>query len=62
MAISRWRGSSWFTTLPPISTVPEVIASSPATIRNSVDLPQPDGPTITTNSPSAMSMVMPWMT
>ena len=31
-------------------------------MRSSVDLPQPDGPTRTTNSPSAMSRSMPWMT
>ena len=31
-------------------------------MRSSVDLPQPDGPTSTTNSPSAMSKLMPWMT
>jgi hypothetical protein len=40
----------------------EVTVSSPATMRSSVDLPQPDGPTITMNSPSAMSMSMPWIT
>ena len=27
-----------------------------------MDLPQPEGPTNTTNSPSAMSKVTPWMT
>jgi hypothetical protein len=31
---------------------PPLISSSPATMRSSVDLPQPDGPTMTTNSPS----------
>ena len=31
-------------------------------MRSSVDLPQPDGPTMTTNSPSAISRSMPWMT
>jgi hypothetical protein len=31
---------------------PEVIVSSPATMRNIVDLPQPEGPTMTMNSPS----------
>ena len=33
---------------------PSVISSSPAIIRSSVDLPQPDGPTSTMNSPSAI--------
>jgi len=41
---------------------PELMRSSPATMRKSVDWPQPDGPTITTNSPSATSVVTPWMT
>jgi hypothetical protein len=36
---------------------PPVIVSSPAIMRSSVDLPQPEGPTMTTNSPSAMSTV-----
>jgi hypothetical protein len=41
---------------------PPLISSSPATMRSSVDLPQPDGPTMTTNSPSAISAFTPWMT
>src|SRR5215216_4055096 len=41
---------------------PPLIASSPATMRSSVDLPQPDGPTITMNSRSAISASMPWIT
>src|SRR6202007_2593870 len=40
---------------------PEVMCSRPASMRSSVDLPQPEGPTSTTNSPSAMSKLMPWM-
>ena len=32
--------------------VPSLMSSSPATIRSAVVLPQPDGPTRTTNSPS----------
>ncbi|CPK71246.1 Uncharacterised protein [Bordetella pertussis] len=31
-------------------------------MRIRVDLPQPDGPTMTMNSPSATSMSMPWIT
>ena len=38
------------------------ISSSPASMRSSVDLPQPDGPTSTMNSPSAMSREMPCRT
>src|SRR5256885_1015596 len=34
----------------PIAIVPPEISSSPAIMRRSVDLPQPDGPTSTTNS------------
>src|SRR5207237_6470076 len=33
----------------------ELVSSSPATMRSSVDLPQPDGPTRTRNSPSPIS-------
>src|SRR6185503_4737383 len=62
MAMSRSLGSKSFTTRAPMRISPEVIGSSPATMRSSVDLPQPDGPTITTNSPSATSVVTPWMT
>ena len=35
------------TTRPPIAISPAVIVSSPAIIRSSVDLPQPDGPSMT---------------
>jgi hypothetical protein len=31
-------------------------------MRSKVDLPHPDGPTSTTNSPSPMLTVTPWMT
>ena len=58
----RSLGCRSLTTRPPIAISPELIVSSPATMRSSVDLPQPDGPTITTNSPSAMSIEMPWIT
>ena len=62
MAMSRSFGSSWFTTRPPIAISPALIGSRPATIRSSVDLPQPEGPTMTTNSPSRTSIETPWMT
>src|SRR5262245_25649143 len=43
---------------PPMTRSPEVIVSSPASMRSSVDFPQPDGPTSTTNSPVAISRLM----
>src|SRR5579864_2253937 len=55
MAMSRSMGGSSFTTLSPIRTWPELIDSSPATMRNVVVLPQPEGPTSTTNSLSRIS-------
>ena len=62
MAMSRSDGASPFTTRPPIEMVPPEIPSSPAIMRRRVDLPQPEGPTSTTNSPSAMSKSTPWIT
>src|SRR5690606_18338097 len=62
MAMSRSLGSSWFTTRPPIAISPPLITSSPAIIRSRVDLPQPDGPRITMNSPSPISQSTPWIT
>ena len=49
--MSRSRGERWVTSRSPISIRPSVTSSSPAIIRSSVDLPQPDGPTRTRNSP-----------
>src|SRR5512143_827113 len=60
--MSRSFDSRSLTTRESIAIVPAVISSRPASIRSSVDLPQPDGPTSTTNSPSAMSNEMPWIT
>ena len=60
--MSRSFDSTSLTTLLSIAMVPAVISSSPASMRSSVDLPQPDGPTSTMNSPSLMSKPMPWMT
>ena len=51
-----------FTRTPSISTSPLVTFSRPQMRRSSVDLPQPDGPTKTTNSPSATARSTPWMT
>src|SRR5262249_22244921 len=55
-------GWTLLTTRSPIEIVPEVMFSSPASIRNRVDLPQPDGPTRTTNSPSSIGTVTPCKT
>ena len=55
MAMSRSFGSRSLTTRSPMRSSPDEIVSSPAIIRRAVDLPQPDGPTSTRNSPSATS-------
>src|SRR5690606_31765591 len=57
--MSRSLGGTSLTTRSPIRSVPELISSSPAIMRNSVDLPQPDGPTSTSSSPSATSKLAP---
>src|SRR5690606_11945379 len=60
--MSRSRACTSLTTRSPIRMRPEVISSSPAIMRSSVDLPQPDGPTSTQNSPSAISTSTPCTT
>src|SRR4051794_11848307 len=60
MAMSRSRGGMSFTSPPPMAMSPELISSSPAIMRSVVDLPQPEGPTRTTNSWSAMSRSIPF--
>ena len=50
------------TCLPAISSVPSDGVSKPPTMRSRVDLPQPEGPTTTTSSPSAISQETPWIT
>src|ERR671918_1619773 len=55
MAMFRSRGAWSLTFLSPRKTSPEVMSSSPTIMRRTVDFPDPDGPTRTTNSPSAMS-------
>ena len=62
MAMSRSFESRSFTTRLSIAMVPAVMSSSPASMRSSVDLPQPEGPTSTMNSPSEMSSEMPCRT
>ena len=60
--MSRARGGRSLTTVSPIAISPSVIDSRPAIMRSRVDLPQPDGPTSTTNSPSRTSRSIPWIT
>ena len=55
MAMSRSFGGRSLTTRSPMLIVPELISSSPAMERSAVDLPHPDGPTRTMNSPSLTS-------
>src|SRR6185369_7519031 len=62
MAMSRSFGWTLLTTRSPIEIVPEVMFSRPASIRNKVDLPQPEGPTSTTNSPSSIGIDTPCRT
>src|SRR3954453_2976905 len=57
--MSRSRDGTWLTTRSPILSTPCVISSRPATMRNAVVLPQPDGPTRTMNSPSWISRSSP---
>ena len=54
MATPRSAGSTSVTSSPPIKIAPPLVSSRPAIMRSSVDLPQPEGPTNTTNSPSAI--------
>src|SRR5882672_4256828 len=60
--MSRSFGATLLTTRPPIFTSPPEISSRPATMRNSVLLPQPEGPTSTQNSPSAIDTSTPCTT
>src|SRR6478735_3192142 len=62
MAMSRSFGGMSLTTRPPISIVPALALSSPATMLSSVDLPQPEGPTSTVNSPLSISRSIPFST
>src|ERR1700729_2630414 len=52
--MSRSLGDLVFTTCPPMRSSPEEMSSRPAIMFSVVDLPQPDGPTRMTNSPSAI--------
>ena len=62
MAMSRSFGGMLLTTRSPIWIVPALIGSSPAIIASKVDLPQPEGPTSTTNSPVSTSRLMSFRT
>ena len=55
MAMSRSFGGRSVTSRSPIQIAPALISSRPASMRSEVDLPQPDGPTKTMNSPSPIS-------
>src|SRR6478735_536788 len=59
MAMSRSFGGTSVTSRSPIRMRPELTSSRPASIRSDVDLPQPDGPTRTMNSPSWISRSRP---
>src|SRR5262245_24703215 len=59
MAMSRSRGRTSLTSRPSISIVPLSMSSSPAIVLSRVDLPQPDGPTSTANSPEDTFRSMP---
>jgi hypothetical protein len=52
--MSRSLGLSQVTSSPSKLITPSVTASSPEIIRSVVVLPQPEGPSRTTNSPSSM--------
>jgi hypothetical protein len=60
MAMSRSLAGTSFIGTPSIARVPEVMDSSPATMRSVVDLPQPEGPSSTMNSPSATVKLTSW--
>src|SRR5258705_7368379 len=62
MAMSRSFGATPLTTRSPIAIRPAEISSSPAIILKSVDLPQPEGPTSTQNSPSSTPTSTPCRT
>src|ERR671914_1568195 len=53
--MSRSRGRTLLTSRSPMWIAPSSSGSSPASIRSAVDFPDPEGPTSTSSSPSAMS-------
>src|SRR3954463_15564274 len=57
--MSRSFGGVWVISRSPMKIFPLLTSSSPASIRRVVDLPQPEGPTRTMNSPSPISRLIP---
>ena len=57
-----WSSLLPFSVSPATRTVPESTRSRPAITISSVDLPEPDGPTMPVASPRAMSRLMPFST
>src|SRR3954465_4595000 len=57
--MSRSLGGMWVISRSPMKIFPELTSSSPANIRKVVDLPHPDGPTRTMNSPSPIARSIP---
>src|SRR5690606_7433396 len=62
MAMPRLDGVRWLTTWPSNNISPEVMSSSPEISRKRVDLPHPEGPTNTMNSPFLTSRSTPLIT
>src|ERR1700674_4024922 len=60
--MSRSFDSMSFTTRSSIEMAPPLTSSRPASMRSRVDLPHPEGPTSTMNSPSWMSKLRPGIT
>src|ERR1700736_319014 len=58
----RCAGGTLTTSLPSIRIFPELTSSSPAISRSRVDLPDPEGPTKTTNEPSSTTRSTFWIT
>ena len=61
-SVRRTGSGSFVASTPPMRTVPSRGALMPASSRPSVDLPEPDGPTIASRSPGSRSSVTPWRT
>ena len=59
MATPRCTGGVSFMRTPSKRNSPSEMSSSPAIMRSRVDLPQPDGPTNTVNSPLWMARCRP---
>ena len=62
IAMPRFDAGTSFTVRSPMRISPAVTSSRPAIMRSSVDLPEPDGPTSTTNSPAAIARSTPSIT